>query len=132
MIRLDHTIVPAKDRTESAQFFAEVFGLSVTVGELAKVRVNEGLTLAFTDDPEEAGGSSYALRGRRTHQYAFHVGEAEFQTILRRLRDKGIAYGSEPHRPTNRRLHARRGGRGFYLEDPSGHLVEIMTGPEAE
>ena len=124
MIRLDQTIVPARDRTESAQFFAEVFDLSVTVGELAKVRVNESLTLAFADEPEE--------RARQPHRYAFHVGEAEFEAILRRLRDKGIAYGSEPHRPTNRRLHARRGGRGFYLEDPSGHLVEVMTGPEVE
>jgi catechol 2,3-dioxygenase-like lactoylglutathione lyase family enzyme len=124
MIRLNHTIVPAKDRTESAQFFAEVFGLSVTVGELAKVRVNESLTLAFADAPDASA--------RRPHRYAFHVGEADFQAILRRLRDKGIAFGSEPHRPTNRRLHARRGGRGFYLEDPSGHLVEVMTGPEAE
>jgi catechol 2,3-dioxygenase-like lactoylglutathione lyase family enzyme len=124
MIRLDHTIVPTKDRTESAQFFAEVFGLSVTVGELAKVRVNEGLTLPFTDEPQEVGRRDPPLRVPRRR--------GGFQAILRRLRDKGIAYGSEPHRLTNRRLHARRGGRGFYLEDPSGHLVEIMTGPEAE
>ncbi len=120
MIRLES----ARDRTESAQFFAEIFGLSVTVGELARVRVNESLSLAFAHEPE-AGA-------RRTHRYAFHVGEAEFEAIVRRLRDKGIAYGSEPHRPTNRRLHGRRGGHGFYLEDPSGHLVEVMTGPETE
>jgi hypothetical protein len=28
-IRLDHTIVPAKDKIASAEFFAEIFGLSV-------------------------------------------------------------------------------------------------------
>ena len=27
-IRLDHTIVPAKDKVASAQFFARVFGLT--------------------------------------------------------------------------------------------------------
>jgi catechol 2,3-dioxygenase-like lactoylglutathione lyase family enzyme len=32
-IRLDHTIVPAKDKTASAEFFAEIFGLKVTPGK---------------------------------------------------------------------------------------------------
>jgi len=25
---------------------------------------------------------------------------------------------------------SRRGGRGFYFEDPYGHLLEVMTVPE--
>ena len=32
MIRLDHTIVPTKDKIGSAKFFAEILGLSVTAG----------------------------------------------------------------------------------------------------
>ncbi len=28
-IRLDHTIVPAKDKVAAAKFFAEIFGLNV-------------------------------------------------------------------------------------------------------
>jgi len=31
-IRLDHTIVPAKDKVASAGFFAEIFGLTVKLG----------------------------------------------------------------------------------------------------
>ena len=31
-IRLDHTIVPAKDKVASAEFFAEIFGLKVKLG----------------------------------------------------------------------------------------------------
>jgi catechol 2,3-dioxygenase-like lactoylglutathione lyase family enzyme len=58
-IQLDHTIVPAKDRTASAQFFAEIFGLTVKVGHFAQVRVNESLTLDFADEPEEWGGPGF-------------------------------------------------------------------------
>jgi hypothetical protein len=43
-IRLDHTIVPAKDKIASAEFFAEIFGLAVKPGHFAQVRVNESLT----------------------------------------------------------------------------------------
>jgi len=53
-IRLDHTIVPAKDKRASAEFFAEIFGLTVKPGDgyFAQVQVNESLTFDFADEPE--------------------------------------------------------------------------------
>jgi hypothetical protein len=53
-IVLDHTIVPAKDKLASAEFFAEIFGLTVKPGQghFAQVQVNESLTLDFADEPE--------------------------------------------------------------------------------
>ena len=120
-IRLDHTIVPAKNKRASARFFAEIFGLTVSPGRgyFAQVRVNESLTLDFSDEPDASTG-----------HYAFHVGEAEFEAILSRVKARGIAYGSEPDEHTNGRINTRRGGRGFYFEDPYGHLLEVMTVPE--
>src|SRR5262245_41480210 len=121
-IRLDHTIVPAKDKGASAKFFAEIFGLEVKPGRgyFAQVQVNESLTFDFSDeeDPEES------------HHYAFHVSEAEFDAIFGRVKAKGIAYGAEPDSPDDGRINTRRGGRGFYFEDPNGHLLEVMTVPE--
>ncbi|HEU4344611.1 MAG TPA: VOC family protein, partial [Candidatus Binatia bacterium] len=40
-IVLDHTIVPAKDKVASAEFFAEIFGLKVkpSQGYFAQVQV---------------------------------------------------------------------------------------------
>src|SRR5438034_269847 len=55
-IRLDHTIVPAKDKMASAEFFAEIFGLTAKPGYFAQVQVNESLTLDFADEPEPWGG----------------------------------------------------------------------------
>jgi len=46
-IVLDHTIVPARDKEESAHFFARIFGLPYEGGgsHFAEVRVNDSLTL---------------------------------------------------------------------------------------
>jgi catechol 2,3-dioxygenase-like lactoylglutathione lyase family enzyme len=120
-IRLDHTIVPARDKVASARFFAEIFGLTVKPGQghFAQVQVNESLTFDFADEPDPRG----------TH-YAFHVSEPEFEAIFGRVKARGIAYGSGPFSHTDGRINTRRGGRGFYFEEPNGHLLEVMTVPE--
>ena len=117
-IVLDHTIVPAKDKIAAANFFAEIFGLAVKPvrGHFAQVQINESLTFDFDDQPEAA-----------SQHYAFHVSEAEFDAIFARVKARGLAYGSSPFDHTNGQLYTRRGGRGFYFEDPSGHLLEVMT-----
>jgi catechol 2,3-dioxygenase-like lactoylglutathione lyase family enzyme len=121
-IRLDHTIVPAKDKVASAEFFAAIFGLSVKPGPgyFAQVQVNESLTFDFADKPVPA----------ESHHYAFHVSEEEFEAIFSRVKARGIPYGSEPHSHTDGRINTRQDGRGFYFEDPNGHLLEVMTVPE--
>ena len=120
-IRLDHTIVPAKDRVASAEFFADIFGLTVKPGPgyFAQVQVNESLTLDFADEPEP-----------RSHHYAFHISEAEFEAIFGRVKARGILYGSGPFNRTDGQIYTRRGGRGFYFDDPNGHVLEVMTAPE--
>lgn len=127
-IRLDHTIVPARDKIISAEFFADIFGLSVTRGYFAQVQVNEQLTLDFADG-DFAWGEPGSETGPSTH-YAFHVSDTEYEAILARVKARGIAYGSEPDDHANGRVNRRRGGRGFYFEDPAGHLLEVMTVPE--
>jgi len=46
------------------------------------------------------------------------------------VKAKGIQYGSGPDSHTDGRVYSRRGGRGFYFEDPYGHLLAVMTVPE--
>ena len=49
VITLNHTIVPAHDKEESARFFADILGLTYEdlPGHFAPVRVNDALTLDF-------------------------------------------------------------------------------------
>ena len=117
-IVLDHTIVPARDKLASAKFFAEIFGLKVKPGEgyFAQVQVNDGLTFDFADETEP-----------QSHHYAFHISNAEFEEIYERVKSKGLPYGSGPYNHTDGKIYTRRGGRGFYFEDPNGHLLEVMT-----
>ena len=120
-IRLDHTIVPAKDKVASAKFFAEIFGLKVNKeGHFAEVQVNDSLTFAFADEPEPC----------RSNHYAFHISDVDFDAIFSRVKAKRIPYGSEPHNHTNGRINTRRGGRGFYFEDPYGHLLITLAPPQ--
>jgi hypothetical protein len=83
------------------------------------VQVNESLTLDFADEPEP-----------RSHHYAFHISEAEFEAIFGRVKARGILYGSGPFNRTDGQIYTRRGGRGFYFDDPNGHVLEVMTAPE--
>jgi catechol 2,3-dioxygenase-like lactoylglutathione lyase family enzyme len=128
-IVLDHTIVPAKDKVASAEFFAEIFGLKVKPGQghFAQVQINESLTFDFADEPEAWGGPGFDPKTGKSHHYAFHISEAEFEAIFGRVKAKGLAYGSGPYNHTDGQIYTRRGGRGFYFEDPNGHLLEVMT-----
>ena len=120
-ILLDHTIVPARDKLASAKFFAEIFGLNVKPGNgyFTQVQLNDSLTFDFADEPEP-----------QSHHYAFYISEAEFDAIYDRVKSKGLPYGSGPYNHTDGKIYTRRGGRGFYFEDPNGHLLEVMTVPE--
>src|SRR3984957_20466148 len=117
-IVLNHTIVPAHDKTASAEFFARIFGLEYKGphSHFAPVQVNDGLTLDF----DERGDFE-------SHHYAFMVSEIEFDAIFDRVKAEGIAYGSGPRSRTDRAINHRKGGRGGYFDDPNGHGLEIPT-----
>lgn len=117
-IILNHTIVPARDKIASAQFFAGIFGLRFdgAQGHFAPVRVNDSLTLDF-DNAEDF----------EHHHYAFHVSDEEFDAIFARVKEAGIPYGSGPYAQDNLEINTRRGGRGFYFHDPDGHSLELLT-----
>jgi catechol 2,3-dioxygenase-like lactoylglutathione lyase family enzyme len=117
-ITLNHTIVPAKDKVASAEFFARIFGLKYEggMGHFAPVQVNETLTLDFDN-----------RSGFESHHYAFHVSDEEFDATLARVKAEGLKFGSGPGTHENGEINTRRGGRGFYFADPNGHLYELMT-----
>ena len=117
-IKLNHTIVPARDKDAAARLFAKIFGLNYDgpMGHFAPVRINDELTLDF-DNAESF----------EPHHYAFHVSDDEFDAIFGRIQEAGMTWGSEPRSPTNKQLNARKGGRGVYFHGPDGHLLELLT-----
>ena len=116
---LNHTIVPAKDKVASAEFFARIMGLPYEGihGGFAPVRVNDALTLDFAENDHLAH-----------HHYAFHVSEGEFDAIFGRIKSEGLKYGSGPGPSRyDMDINHRKDGRGVYFDDPNGHSYELLT-----
>jgi catechol 2,3-dioxygenase-like lactoylglutathione lyase family enzyme len=121
-IKLNHTIVHSNDARAAADFFVGLFGLPepVRFGPFLGVQVGNEVTLDFLD----ADGMQVQMQ-----HYAFLVSEAEFDEIFGRLKKRGLAYWADPGQEQAGQINRHDGGRGLYFEDPSGHLLEIITRP---
>ncbi|MDI2125750.1 VOC family protein [Yinghuangia seranimata] len=121
-VELNHTIVYARDRHESARFLADVLGLEVGAdwGPFTPVELSNGVTLDYA-----------TLRGGEVapQHYAFLISEAEFDAAFGRIQDGGVEYFADPMRTRVGMINHNDGGRGVYFMDPSGHGMELITRP---
>jgi catechol 2,3-dioxygenase-like lactoylglutathione lyase family enzyme len=120
-IQLNHTIVWCRDKQRSATFLTEVVGLPVPspFGPFLVVELSNGVSLDF-----------YETRGEIASQhYAFLIDENDFGQIFRRIRERGVQYWADPGQRRAGEINRNDGGRGFYFEDPDGHLLEVITRP---
>jgi len=118
-IELNHTIVAARDKEESARFYERMFGFKYEgpLGHFAQIKIpSQSLSLDFDKNESFEPG-----------HYAFKVSEAEFDEIFDRIVRAGLAYGSGPQTPADMQINHWNGGRGVYFRDPSGHLLELLT-----
>ena len=120
-VELNHTIVHARQRDESAAFLADILGLAPPgqFGHFRTVEVANGVSLDFA-------GSD---RPVTPQHYAFLVSEVEFDEIFGRILERHLDYWADPGRTRPRELNHRDGGRGTYFLDPDGHVLEILTRP---
>lgn len=123
VVRLNHTIVAARDRDASARFLSEVLGLPPPrrMGHFAVVQVGDTSLDFVQADPDGAGITP--------QHYAFLVSELEFDAIFARIRERELVYWADPHRDRPGELNGWDDGRGVYFDDPSGHLLEVITRP---
>ncbi|MBO0679713.1 VOC family protein [Mycolicibacterium sp. S2-37] len=122
-ITFNHTIVAARDRSESAGFFTELFGLPAAkqFGPFLAVELNHGVSLDYAQAAEDDG--------IHPQHYAFLVSEEEFDAIYGRIRERGLQHWADPHGEHPGEINHHDGGRGVYFQDPSGHYLEIITRP---
>jgi catechol 2,3-dioxygenase-like lactoylglutathione lyase family enzyme len=120
-VKLNHTIVAAHDKQVSAAFLAEILGLPhpKAFGPFLTVPTDNGVTLDYADWGDEVV----------TQHYAFLVDEEDFDTIFGRIQQRQLPYWADPHQHDKGEINTADGGRGVYFEDPSGHLLEILTRP---
>ena len=122
MIALNHLIVPAKDKVASARWLADLFGLELRdtspfspPGRFAVVRVGE-VNLDFDE-----------VQDFEPHHYAFHVSDAEFDSIFSRVKSADIPFSADPFERQPGQINHWNGGRGVYFRDPDGHVLELLT-----
>ncbi len=123
MITFNHTIVASRDKKESAEFLAELFGLPSPkpAGRFMAVALEHGVNLDFADAPE---GEEI-----RQQHYAFLVSEEDFDAIYGKIQSRGLQHWADPRRNRPDEINHNHGGRGVYFPDPSGHAMEILTRP---
>lgn len=119
-VQLNHTIVAAHDKRESARFLAALLGLAppTTFGPFSVVQLDNDVSLDFIDDPEV-----------HPRHYAFLVTEQEFDDIFGRIRARELDFWADPFQHSPGEINTNDGGRGVYWLDPNGHVLEIITRP---
>lgn len=122
-IELDHIIVPARDKRRSAGFLAGILGIEASPewGPFVPLEVSNHITLDFMDSKDF-----------RQQHCAFRVDDAEFDGVLARIRESGTGWYADPGRRRSHAINRRFGGRGVYFDDPDGHLMEVLTRPDAD
>ncbi len=120
-VRLNHTIVHARDKQASASFLSEILGVGMPTpyGPFLVVDVDNEVSLDYIDVETEIG----------SQHYAFLVDDADFEEIFGRIRDRKLRHWADPGRSKPGEINTNDGGRGVYWQDPDGHLLEIITRP---
>ena len=120
-VALNHTIVHANNREESATFFSEMMGLPAPVefGPFLAIPLAHNASIDFIQND---GDIPY-------QHYAFLVTEREFDEIYGRIVERGLDHWADPHRSEPNTINTHDGGRGVYWCDPTGHFLEIITVP---
>jgi catechol 2,3-dioxygenase-like lactoylglutathione lyase family enzyme len=121
-VELNHTIVYSRDNRESARFLAYVLGLEVGTpwGPFVPVVTANGVELDFA-----AARTKPIARGH----YAFLVSDEEFDAALARMKEAGIGYFADRAMRRVGEINHEHHGRGLYFEDPTRHVMELITHP---
>lgn len=122
-VELNHTIVHARDKVESATFLSDILGLGAPkpFGHFLVVEMSNGVSLDFADI-----GDGNDVLGQH---YAFLISEEEFDQVHARVVERGITFWPHPWIADEGQINHNDGGRGFYFQDPSGHFLEVLTRP---
>lgn len=117
-MKLDHTIIPCLDNTVSAEFYADI--LHLKRGEphfsFEVVHVNDTLKLLLSN-----------RKNVKANHYAFRASSIEYDTVLSRIITRSLPYGSSPTKRNDLEEYERGDDKGFYFDDPDGHILEVMT-----
>ncbi len=120
-VTFNHTIIAAKNRQESAQFYLNLLEANEAPswGPFTNIQLDAGVLLQFAEPPFDI----------QMQHYAFLVDDERFDRARARLQERGITYWADPQRLRPGDINHDHGGRGLYVMDPAGHGLELITRP---
>lgn len=120
-VTFNHTIIAAKNRQESAQFYLDLLEANEAPswGPFTNIQLDAGVLLQFAEPPFDI----------QMQHFAFLVDDERFDRALTRLQERGITYWADPQRRRPEDINHEHGGRGLYVMDPAGHFLELLTRP---
>ncbi|MEU5398074.1 VOC family protein [Streptomyces sp. NPDC005963] len=126
-ITLNHTIVVCHDKHQSARFLADILGLEISGvwGPFVSLVVPP-VALDFIDITDYQAAKSDLIEPQH---YAFLMNEEEFDGVFDRIKAAGIEYFADQFLEEAGQINHNYDGRGVYLRDPSGHIIECITQP---
>src|ERR1700755_324168 len=104
-ITFNHTIVAARDRRGSADYFTELFGLEPAreFGPFLAVTLNHGVSLDFAQAADD--------QEIHPQHYAFLVEESDFDAIYGRIQQRGQQHWADPRGARPGEINHHDGGR---------------------
>jgi hypothetical protein len=118
--QLNHTIVAARDKLESATFLSEILGLPAPepFGHFLVVATGNGVSLDYAETGDEIAGQ----------HYAFLITEEEFDEVFARVQERGITYWPNPWPGTKARSITTTAG-AVLLQRPERPLPRSADPP---
>jgi len=120
-VSLNHAIVFAHDKDESASFLTWLLGLpeADSWGPFRIVPLEHEGSVLFAEPGI----------GIQPQHLAFKVSEQGFDGIYGRIVVAGLEHWADPRKSAAGRFNTENGGRGVYFHDPVGHNLEVLTRP---
>lgn len=61
--------------------------------------------------------------------FVFLANKSEFDLIFKRILSRALPYLTDPFRQQSGAINHWDDGHGVYVDDPNGHLMEVITRP---
>jgi catechol 2,3-dioxygenase-like lactoylglutathione lyase family enzyme len=120
-VALNHLILFAQDKTDSARFLAHILGRPEPTlwGPFAMVSLDADSHVEFAEPGFEI----------QPQHVAFLVSDEDFDGVYERITAMQLPHWADPRMTTPGTFNRNHGGRGVYFRDPSGHGLEVLTQP---
>jgi lactoylglutathione lyase len=119
--RLDHIALAVTDLDASARFYTEVLGFTEVPNPMGGTHIRWFEIGGGPRIHAQAAEPNRSFVEKGTH---FAVSALDFDAVLSRLRDRGVAFSD--FKGTPRAVNVRPDGmRAIFLQDPTGYWFEI-------